>query len=157
MKQMKIIYIAFICFFTLAACNQDTEEGKTGKNQNQQPNVEQIKNQKDTITQQPSKKAKRLLSQFEEITEIHAVNTKHTLLVTVEIEHHERFTLKKKQKQYQKLLEQEFKGEHVEVSTDKKIVIETKELEKQVKENKLTQAEINKEMDRIIRFSREQT
>ncbi|BAC13338.1 hypothetical conserved protein [Oceanobacillus iheyensis HTE831] len=151
----KIIWIAIICIFLLTACNQETDQNTQDPNKN--PSIEQINTNFNIIRQQPSNKAKELLSQFEEVTEVHAVNTKHTLLVTVNIEHHKRFMLAKKRKQYQKLLEQEFKGEHVELSTDKKILIETREIEKKIKQNDITNKQINKEVDRIIHLAREQT
>ncbi|WP_077596357.1 MULTISPECIES: YhcN/YlaJ family sporulation lipoprotein [Oceanobacillus] len=154
MRKM-ILRIAIMCLFILSACNQET--GQNTQDLNNNPSIEQINTNSNITSQQPSNKAKKLLSQYEEVTEVHAVNTKHTLLVTVNIEHHERFTLAKKRKQYQKMLEQEFKGEHVEVSTDKKILIETRKIEKKIKENTITNHKINQEIDRIIHLAREQT
>lgn len=67
------------------------------------------------------------------------------------------FHWKKKSKTYQKELERAFPDFTIELSTDKKIIIETAELEEKIVKNNLIEDEIKKQMEKIIHLSKEQT
>lgn len=140
------LLLLFIIF--LVGCNHN--ESSYSDN----PNITHLSTDSD---QEIAVQAKELLTDKNDIETVHAVNTKDTLLVTIEIPHHERFSLRQKTKTYQKELEQVFPDFTVELSTDKKIILETADLEEKMTKNTLTEDEIKKQIEKIIHLSKEQT
>ncbi|WP_080874907.1 hypothetical protein [Oceanobacillus timonensis] len=145
-KQIPLLLL-FIIF--LVGCHH-TNESSNSEN----PNIQHLStnSSQDTATQ-----AKEFLESKDDIQAVHAANTKDTLLVTIEIPHHERFALQDKRKAYQKKLQQMFPDFTVELSTDKKIVLETSKLEEKIQNQSLTEEEIKKKIEKIIQLSKEQT
>ena len=147
-----IIFFHFCLALLLTACgNEPMELG-----QQNSPEVTKISNEK-LISQQPSNKAKDILSDQEEITVIKAVNTKDILFIAVEIEQHERFTLSQLEKEYKKEIEKHFKDMKIEFSTDKKIVLELDKLEKKIDHNDISKKEMSKKLKQIVNLAKEQT
>lgn len=149
MNSRKItLLILFIIF--LAGCNHSESS------YSDDPNIKHLSTSSNQ-EQEAAVQAKELLADRDDIKAVHAVNTKDMLLVTIEIPHHERFSLKEKSKTYQKELEQNFPNFTIELSTDKKIILETADLEEKITKNTLTDDEIKKQMEKIIHLSKEQT
>ncbi|GGP14584.1 hypothetical protein [Oceanobacillus neutriphilus] len=147
MNSRKItLLVLFIIFLT--GCNHNESS------YSDDPNITHLST---SSNQEAAVQAKELLTDRDDIEAVHAVNTKDTLLVTIEIPHHERFSLKEKTKTYQKELKQTFPNFTIELSTDKKIIIEITELEEKITKNALTEDEIKKQMEKIIHLSKEQT
>lgn len=147
MNSRKITLLLLFIIF-LAGCNHN--ESSYSDN----PNITHLST---SSNQEAAVQAKELFTDREDIEAVHAVNTKDTLLVTIEIPHHERFSLEEKSKTYQKELERAFPDFTIELSTDKKIIIETAELEEKIVKNNLVEDEIKKQMEKIIHLSKEQT
>ncbi|MFD1388103.1 hypothetical protein ACFQ4Z_14970 [Oceanobacillus oncorhynchi subsp. oncorhynchi] len=145
-KKMALLLL-FILF--LAGCNHQNESSYS-----ENPNIKHLST---NSSQDPATQAKELLIDKDDITAVHAVNTEDTMLVTIEIPHHERFSLQDKTEAYQKELEQAFPDFTIELSTDKKIILETAKLEEKMDNQTLTKEEIKKKMKEIIHLSKEQT
>ncbi|WP_152657369.1 hypothetical protein [Oceanobacillus sp. CFH 90083] len=144
-KKMTLLLI-FIAF--LAGCNHDNESSS------ENPNIEHLST---NSYQETAAQSKKLLMDKDDIKAVHAVNTKDTLLVTIDVPHHERFSLQDIKKAYQKELEQTFPNFTIELSTDKKIILETSKLEEKMTNQAITEEEIKKKIEEIIRLSKEQT
>ncbi|WP_337020311.1 hypothetical protein [Oceanobacillus massiliensis] len=149
-----IFYLLCSALLFTACANNENDTGQT--NNTDSAEIENISNQS-LVSQQPANHAKELLSKHEEITAINAVNTKDNILIAVEVEHHERFTLAQLRKKFQKEMEDEFKDMKVEFSTDRKIVLELEKLEKDIRNDKLSNKELEKKVKKIVKLAKEQT
>lgn len=109
------------------------------------------------IDQQPSIQAKQAIRQYDGITSIKAVNTKDKLLIAVEIEHHRRFKLANTRKVLTKQMKEKFPHLTVEVSTDQKLNLELEKLEKQLQSGTVSKKELTKEIDHLIKLTKEKT
>lgn len=150
MRYKKIILL-LLFILLLVGCNHQNESSYSDS---ENPNIKHLST---NSTQDTAMQAKELLIKKDDITAVHAVNTDDTLLVTVEIPHHERFSLKDKSEAYKKELEQTFPDFTVELSTDKKIILETSKLEEKMTNQTLSKEEIKKQMEKIIQLSKKQT
>ncbi|WP_193063262.1 hypothetical protein [Oceanobacillus oncorhynchi] len=148
MRNKKIALLLLFILF-LVGCNHQNESSYS-----ENPNIKHLST---NSSQDPATQAKELLINKDDITAVHAVNTDDTLLVTIEVPYHERFSLQDKTEVYQKELEQTFPDFTIELSTDKKIILETAKLEEKMDNQTLTKEEIKKKMKEIIHLSKEQT
>lgn len=110
-----------------------------------------------TFDQHASNRAKKMLSKHDPITSINAVNTDKKLLIAVEVQHRHRFRLAKIRKDLQKDMNKAFPDKKVEMSTDKKIVIELTRLEKAIDTNEISKKKLIKEINHLIKLMHEQT
>lgn len=151
-------YIRIICCFTavllLGGCGVDSSNNTSENHHN---DVEFTKISTKTINQSDSNHAKELLSKKDSVISVQAINTAKKLLITIEIPHHERLQLAKIRQDLHKEMKKEFPNLKVELSTDKKIIIELEELENKIKKNNISNKKLEKELDRIIKLSKEQT
>ncbi|MBD8067492.1 YhcN/YlaJ family sporulation lipoprotein [Bacillus sp. PS06] len=110
-----------------------------------------------TIEQSVSKNAEKELSEFNEITDVVAVNNKDQLLVGFKIKQFSKFRTKKIEEKVNKKLQKEFPEFEIIASSDLKIFVETERIKKQFSSKTTQQKEINKRMSKIIKLSHEQT
>ncbi|GAA0613777.1 hypothetical protein GCM10009001_33770 [Virgibacillus siamensis] len=110
-----------------------------------------------TIDQHASNKAKEMLRKHNTITSIHAVNTDQKMLIAVEVHHRHRFRLANIRKDLQKEMVKAFPDKEVELSTDKKVVIELNRLEKSIDSNEMNKKKLKMEMNQLIKLMHEQT
>jgi len=152
----KYSFILVLLVLLLIGCGTDSNQNA---NQNTQNDVEftKIATDKKSIDQQPANRAKELLSKHDEVTNVKAVNSSDKLVIAIEIEHMKRFLLKQIEKDLKKEMEKEFEDYKVELSSDKKIILELEELEEKIQSGSIPKKELKKEVDRIIKFSHEQT
>ena len=151
-KKSFVLYVGFVILLT--ACGNDLSMEPADNNE--KIDLTKISNET-LISQQPSNKAKDLLRKYDEIITVKAVNTDETMLIAIEIEHMKRLELAKIQKQYQKEMKKQFKDLDVELSTDKKIIIELNKLEKQIINAEIQNKELKKKLKQIVKLSKEQT
>ncbi|MFC3039927.1 hypothetical protein ACFOGI_06645 [Virgibacillus xinjiangensis] len=152
MKLWKAIILCSFLWFA-AGCNTDNQqEGST----NDSIDMTQISSQ-NAIDQTPSNQAKERLSKHPEVTGVKAVNTSKHMLIGMEIEHMKRFQLAKFRKERTKEMKKHFSDMHVEFSTDQKILLELERIEKKLDKGKYSKKELNKELDKLIKLSKEQT
>lgn len=108
-------------------------------------------------SQVPSNQAKDDLGRNEEVISVKAVNTDNMIVIGVEIEHLERFNLAENREKYKKEMKKKFKDMDVELSTDMKINIELEKLEKDIRDEKISNKKLKSELKRIAELSKEQT
>ncbi|WP_174613076.1 hypothetical protein [Virgibacillus ihumii] len=109
------------------------------------------------IDQHASNQAKEMLRKHDTITSIHAVNTDKKMLIAIEVHHRHRLRLSNIRKYLQKEMEKAFPDRKVEVSTDKKAVIELNRLEKAIDSNKISKKKLKKEINHLTNLMHEQT
>src|SRR5699024_3871544 len=125
--------LAFGIIFLLIGCSTDPKMDTSADDDNIE--LTKIATNK-AIDQQASNQAKDILSKYEDITTVKAVNTDKVMLIAVEIEHNKRFNLDKIEKQLTKQMNKSFPDMKVAFSTDKKIIFELDQLEKDLQSNK---------------------
>lgn len=150
-----LMAIIVVLLIMLASCkNEPTTD--TSTEERQQVELTKISTDQN-IDQEPSNQAKEKLRNYEEITEVKAVNTKKDMLIAFDIEHHERFSLDQFEKELKKDMKKEFPDIKVHVSTDQKIILEVERLEEKLLKNDLSDKKLKKELKDIIKLSQEQT
>lgn len=109
------------------------------------------------IDQAPSNEAKELLINHDEIIGVKAANTSKDLIVAVKIKHRERFQLKQLKEEFTQELKDHFKNFHIELTIDKKIFLELDKLEEEIQSRSISPGKLGKEIERIIKLSKEKT
>lgn len=145
------ITLIILCLF-LGACTNQTSPEQTADNNNYS-----VIQTSSSYKQDTANHVKSYLDRNEAFNEVYAVNTDSKLLVAVQPRQIDRFQLK----EFRKTLEEDLKDEihplQLELSTDKKIALELEKIEEQLKEKQLSKEELKKELERIIKLSKEQT
>jgi hypothetical protein len=147
------IIIGIILLVSIIGCSDDST---TQRNKGNSVNITQI-SVKNNYNQHFSNEAKQTLSQKEDITKVVAANTDKLLVIAIEVPHHERFNLKTMNKELSKEMDEKFKDLTVELTTDKKIVLELEKLEEQLKKNEISKKELKKQLKHISKLLKEQT
>ncbi len=153
MNAYRFLFIVGMILF-LIGCSPDTDTSQSGPNDG--VNFTNIST-KGSLDQSISNNAKQSLSQHKEITTINAVNTDKKLVIAIEVHHNERFRLAKFRKKMHKKMEKVFPDQKIELSTDKKIVIETNQLEKKIRQGNISKKKLKKEVKHLIKLMNEQT
>jgi len=110
-----------------------------------------------SYNQDAANKVKKYLDRNEDFNEAYAVNTDSKLIVAVVPKQMDRFQLKELRKTLENNLKDEIHPLKLELSTDKKIALEIEKIEEKLLAKQLTKKELNKELERIIKLSKEQT
>jgi len=143
-----------LLIFMLASCTKQDPTYEPTNN----PGLELTKLSDKGITdQQPADEAKQLLSQYEEVSGVRAVNHNGQLLVAIDINHGDRFSLKHLEKKFRGKIEQNFPEMKVTVSTDQKLLFELKELENEIANESISKKEINDRMKKLRKLMKEKT
>jgi len=153
---MKWLFI-IIFISVIAGCITNESVLEPARTPNNEINLMKI-SKENRLDQHISNQAKDSMRKYAEITTAKAVNTDQKMLMAVEVDHNERFNLAKIRNQLQKEIEEQFSHITVEFSTDKKIIIELDKLEKQIqKDSTYSPQKLEKELDKLIGLSKEQT
>lgn len=107
--------------------------------------------------QSEADEAKQLLSRYDEVSEVHAINNDKTLIVAIKIEQGDRFSLDHLEKEFQEKLQHSFPHLKTAVSTDQKILFELNELENKLANDNLSNKTLNKHMKKIKKLMKEET
>src|SRR5699024_1820588 len=154
---LKKVFFLIATVFIVSACTQDAQKDPTfepGGNRD----LELVKLATDEVyDQNPSNRSKEILSNYEEVSGIRAVNDKDNLLIGVDIDHHERFSLDNMESELQKKIRKNFSDLKVTLSTYQKILLEVEKLEKQIRANEVTNDELKKKIADLVSLSKEQT
>ncbi|SFD46589.1 Sporulation lipoprotein YhcN/YlaJ (Spore_YhcN_YlaJ) [Lentibacillus persicus] len=137
----------------LVGCGTDNNAVDT----NEDIDYSMISSSSNSLDQSSANQAKEKLKKYEDITKIHAVSHSKKLLVAFEIKHHKRFQLAELNKKVQKKLDKEFPDLKVEVSTDKKLVLELKTLEEKIENQDISAKKLKKEVNRLIKLKKDKT
>lgn len=150
-----IFTLCLVITLFLSGCDNNS----TSKaNNNNESEIQLTKlNTSDPIDQQTSNEVKKIISHFNEISEVKAVNSKNAVVTAIEVDHLERFTLKEIKKKIEKKLKKEIKDKEIIVSTDKKIFLELDKLESNIQSKDISKEKLDKKIKEIIKLSKEQT
>ncbi|WP_404452410.1 YhcN/YlaJ family sporulation lipoprotein [Virgibacillus necropolis] len=151
MRTQKLIFLLALGF--LVACNTTTQPDNSNDHSTEPTKI----STSSLPDQSPSEQAKNMLQKYDETTNIYAVNTNKTMLIAYEVHHHDRLKLAKFEKKLKKKLKKQFDDFKIEVSTDKKLVMEINELEKKVSQKKIGKKKLKKEVKHLIALSHDKT
>ncbi|WP_370457760.1 hypothetical protein, partial [Virgibacillus salexigens] len=102
--------------FTLIGCGTGSALDPPSKQRNEDIDLSEISTVQ-SISQEPSNRAKDILSHYDQITTIKAVNSDKEILIASKSKHMERFKLAKIREQLTKEMKEEFDNLKVELST----------------------------------------
>lgn len=154
MRWYKIIMMSVLIIFTLIGCSANMKNEQTKHDEN----IELTKiNTNQATDQHASNQAKEILDDYQDITKVRAANTSKILLIAIEIEHNKRFSLDKTEKSLKKKMKKDFPDMQVVFSTDKKIILELEQLEKDMQNNAISDKTLNKRIKHLVSLSEEQT
>ncbi|MEI3604884.1 YhcN/YlaJ family sporulation lipoprotein [Pseudogracilibacillus sp. SE30717A] len=149
--------IIIISIFILTACANNIQKDPTFEPTGNR-DLELVKlSSKEIMDQNPSNRAKELLSQYAEISGVRAVNDKNELLIGVDIDHHERFSLDNMESELRKKIKENFSDLKVTLSTDQKILLELEKLEEDIRNKKVSNDELRKKIKELKSLSKEET
>lgn len=155
---MKILKIKLLLLLTvlsfLVACNTNTKEESQQGPSSAKPSQISTSSIPD---QTPAKQAKKLMRQYDEITNVYAINTSKKILVAIEINQMDRLKMTKLRKRTSAKLKKQFPNFKTELSTDKKLIIEIEKLENKTKHNHITNQKLKKEIKHLIELTKEKT
>lgn len=152
MKTQKLLLLLILCL--LVACNTNTKEESQKDQSNTEPS--QISNPS-LPDQSPAKQAIKTVKKYDEIKNVHAINTKNKLLVALEVNQMDRLKLADLRKKTSAKLKKQFPDLKTELSTDKKLIIEIGKLENKIKQNNITNQTLKKEVTHLIKLMKEKT
>ncbi|QOR67639.1 hypothetical protein IM538_05720 [Cytobacillus suaedae] len=142
----KWVMIIIILVSSLTACSQ-----------NEPKNIEGIEAADLDVIQIPSQQAEAKVKGMDEVTEVIAVNKDKKLLLAFRVKQFEKFRLDQIEKKVKKELKNDFKDYDITVSSDLKIYLETTKIKNDVYSKKIDESKVEKEMERVIKLSEEQT
>lgn len=148
MLKLKSNIVYFLFLFFLIGCQANDNASKD-------PSFTKLSTP--SHNQHLSNQIKDYLATDKDITMINAVNAGNDVIVTIEIPHMKRFRLATIREKLKKDIKKEFALDKVEVSTDQKIILELKRLEDRIERAAITEDEIKKEVERIMKLSKEET
>ncbi|MEW9676604.1 hypothetical protein ABRT01_10515 [Lentibacillus sp. L22] len=161
MKIKQNVAVPALLLLILFGCSANNGTNPSSQSADNDNHVEFTKFDKtasdDFIDQDAANEAKKVLSKFEDIKAIKAVNTKKYLLVAVQVHHNKRFQLDDLEKKYSKALKKKFPKYQTKLSTDQKLWVELNELEQAINDNKISNNKLEKQVKHMIKLSKEQT
>ncbi|GEM_PF-926453 len=146
-------WILLLTFFLLLSACTNTAQPEQNANEDKFSVI----HTSTAYQQDIANKVKAYIERNEAINEVYAVNSDSQILIAIVPKHQERFQLKDFRKELKEELKDEIHPMKVDISTDKKIALELEKLEKKIKNNALSKKELQKELERILKLSKEQT
>lgn len=149
-----IFIIGIVLLFT--GCMKNDRGLSLGPNGNESPELVKLSARGD-MDQQPSNQAKQIISNYEEVTGVRAVNHDNQLVVAVEIDHGDRFRLDDIERELKKEIKRNFSKMTVTLSTDQKLLLELRNLENDIQANNISKNAIKKRLHELKKLSEEET
>ncbi|MBM7552234.1 hypothetical protein [Thalassobacillus pellis] len=109
------------------------------------------------VNQDIARNAEKQLKEENHLKDVQAVNDGKKLLIAAQVPHNERFSLKKIEKKMNRQAKKQFPDHEVTLSMDKKIHLEVMELKGKLSEGGIGKKKWKKEIERIIKLSKEKT
>src|SRR5690625_3517626 len=109
------------------------------------------------IDQNPSNKAKLIVSRYEYIAGVRAVNANKELVIGIDVNQFDRFRLKEIKKELKQKIKEDFSEMTITLSTDKKISLELKRLEEEIQTKQISEEALKKKLKEIKNLSEEET
>ena len=147
--------IPIIIYLLLSGCANNSSSENTGSETDE--GEYSIIHTTSSHSQSPANEVKNYIDNREEFNEIHAVNTDEQVLIAITPKHHERFRLAEFRKELEKDLKDKIEPLKIELSTDKKIALELKDLEEKLEKKSISKKQLEKEFKRILKLSKEET
>ncbi|MHA6252028.1 hypothetical protein [Oceanobacillus sp. CAU 1775] len=141
-----------ILLLILSACTNTTNPDE----QRQKNNIS-FSQTSTNINQNTAAFVKKFIKANKDHEEVYAVNTTDKLILAVIPKQHDRFQLKDFRKEIEKELGYELRQMDLEVTTDRKIALEIEALEEKIRNKKISKHDLEREMERIIKLSKEET
>jgi|SRR5690625_2160708 len=158
MKTKKLLFIFIGILLITTACMNNKKDNTLSLEPTGNQSLPLSKLSSKGITdQQPADQAKQFLSNYEEITRVRAVNHDNDLLIAIEVDHLDRFQLDDIEREVRKKIKSNFSNLNITISSDKKILLELRDLETVITEKKISEDDIKKRITEIKKLSKEQT
>lgn len=154
---MRYIYGSLMIILLLIGCAKASEPLNPQMNRTKEQIEFSTVNNASGLDQQPSNKAKELLTSFEELTKIYAVNSSNQMILAFDTKQINRLELASIRKNVKKRLEKQFPEVDIQVSSDAKILREIEKLESDIQSKQRSNKSIEKKVQEIISLSKEQT
>lgn len=107
--------------------------------------------------QKPAGQARRYISEHrKEVTDVHAINSKKELLITVKLKTFANFSAQQITKKIQKHLQKRNPQRKVQVSSDKKIYQQITKTEAQIRQGQIKAKALKERIKKINKFYKEQ-
>ncbi len=152
----KQILLLFACFLLLAACNG--RNNVMGLKPPADQPIELTKlSAKGVTDQQPADQAKNILSEYDEVEAVRAVNDGDMLVIGVKLHHNDRFRMDDIERNLRKKVKKNFSDMDITLSTDEKIHIELTKLEDELVNKKISKDDVKKRIKKIKKLSEEKT
>jgi|SRR5690625_1359006 len=143
-------------FLLFSACMKDQNESTLEPTGNR--NLELVKLSSYGIhDQNASNQAKEMLSYYDEIAGVRAVNHDKDLLIAIDVRHHDRFNLDSIESDVRKKINKNFSDLKVTLSTDRKILIELEKLEKRMEAQDISDEQLKSRIKKIKSLTKEET
>jgi len=136
---------------TVVGCN-----GTDQPVENKDVNIVQTA-KKTPFNQDVSRRAVDYVSMIDEVNRVKAVNSDDTLLMSFDVNHLNRFRISNIEKDIKSDLEKIFPKHQVEVSYDRKIMLEVERLQAKMEKEKMKKEQLKKDMKKIIDLMKEKT
>ena len=153
--QAQIWVIPIIMYLLLSGCANNSTTENTGTEMDEEKYS--IIHTTSSHSQSPANELKNHIKNRDEFTDIYAVNTDSQVLIAITPKHHERFRLADFRKELEKDIKDRIDPLEIELSTDKKIAIELKDLEEKLEKKSISKKQLEKEFKRILKLSKEET
>ncbi|KKI90616.1 hypothetical protein WQ54_20365 [Bacillus sp. SA1-12] len=145
-----ITQILLVLIIVGSGCN-----GAAIDNEKNEQNIRKVTSESKNMS--VSNQVIQLLMKQKEVSDVKVINSDKELFIAAQIKQMDRFRIKEIEKKLKKLAEDHFPNHHVTLSTDKKILLELSELEKQVNKTNISKKKLKKELNRIKSLSEELT
>lgn len=152
---LKLNFILISCLFIMTACMNSNYSLEPEKSQPME--LTKLSSDLGIPDQQASNQAKQILSNYDEVQGVRAVNHNKQLLIGVKLKHHDRLQLDQLERDLRKKIKRNFSEMTITLSTDEKIHLEVKKLEKAMLNNELKEKELEKRIEKIRKLSKEET
>ncbi|WP_088102291.1 YhcN/YlaJ family sporulation lipoprotein [Halalkalibacter urbisdiaboli] len=139
---MSKMLIRFLCLLTLLAGCQ----GVTGQSEEVRP---LMLGEKPEVSQNKADEAKQIVLSMDEVLEVKGVELDDDIYIAPRVKQFDRFHLKGIRKEGHDHIKKRYPDANVHVSTDRKIYMELEKLEKQLKENKLTEKQLKEKVKKL--------
>src|SRR5699024_78738 len=140
----------FLLILILFGC-----QSKSPQQSNKQLKFQPLATDHQKMTQEISNEVKDYISRHDHVTSVYAVNTFDALVIAFDVNHFDRFQLQTYKYQFDKQMKRKYPAYESIVSTDQKIILELKRIEKGISDETMSINDIQKEIRRLIKLNKD--
>lgn len=138
----KYVFIFFISMYVLSGCTRTQEFAHTKATIAKQSMIAELEEE---------------VEKLDDFYDTAMIETDDQVLIAYKIKHLKRFQMKKIEKDFNTRLEEVFPEKKIEISNDYKIFLETNRLIDEMKNDQLSNKEVEKKLKKIIQLKKEMT